>query len=281
MNPENLTSYHTHTTLSDGTASFREMAEAAAQAGLSEYGFSDHYVPAPPSVTIPLNWAMPADCLNAYIDQVAETATAVPIPIRLGLEVDYFPETCSSLPGRLDNLPFDYLIGSVHIVGNFPIDCSADWWTALSQDEVNEMYVRYWKRVREMAATGLFDIAGHLDLPKKFGILPTVDLRREIDEALQAIAGTDMAIELNTSGWDKPCAEPYPATAVLERALALGIPILISADAHAPGEVARHYQAACDRLDSLGIKETVRYLKRQRFPVPWTEPGVTEDTETV
>ena len=38
------TTYHNHSTWSDGTASLREMALAAREAGDAEFGISDHLV---------------------------------------------------------------------------------------------------------------------------------------------------------------------------------------------------------------------------------------------
>jgi len=260
-------SYHNHSTWSDGTRSIVEMVAAAAAAGLVEFGMSDHYVLTPHRSSDAGEWSMPLDRLGEYAAEVQAT-TWPGIQVRLGLEVDYFPETWQELPQRFAGIPFDYLIGSVHYADAFPIDCKASYWEALSQEQVDEIYRLYWIRIRQLAECGLFDFVGHLDLPKKFGFYPQADLSCERDAALDAIAAGNLAMELNTAGWDKPCAECYPSAALLLEAKRRGIPVLVSADAHAPEKAVAHYQQAAELLYGIGFRETVRFDRRERIAVP-------------
>lgn len=260
-------SYHNHSTWSDGTRSIAEMAAAAAAAGLVEFGMSDHYVLVPHEPNNTSEWSMPLDRLHDYVAEV-QTAEREDVQVRLCLEADYFPETWRELPDRLAGIPFDCLIGSVHYADTFPIDCSAAYWTPLSQEQVDEVHRIYWTRMRELAECGLFDLVGHLDLPKKFGFYPAADLSRERTAALDAIAAAGLAIELNTAGWDKPCAECYPGPDLLREVRRREIPVAISADAHAAETVAAHYGRAAKLLHELGFGETVRFRRRERFPVP-------------
>jgi histidinol-phosphatase (PHP family) len=260
-----LTSYHTHTTVSDGHAPLAEMLAAARRAGVAEYGVSDHYV-LPPSRQ-QLCWSMPLDGLEDYVQSV-QAAMGGELVVRLGVEADYFPETIADLAPRLDRYPFDYRIGSVHIVDGFPIDSEPTPWLHLDQDARNEVWRLYWRRMREMAASGAFDIAGHLDLPKKFGFLPTLDLTADAMATLDAIAAAGMAIELNTAGWDKPIADAYPAEALLRAARHRDIPLLITADAHAPDMLVAHYERAVALAHQVGYTTIVRYADRHRISVP-------------
>ena len=102
----------------------------------------------------------------------------------------------------------------MHIVDGFGIDgCASDWET-LIQDERDDVIRAYWARVRQMARSGLFDIAAHLDLYKKFGYYPSVDISKDVEAALDAVATSGMSVELNTAGWHKPCHEEYPSPAI-------------------------------------------------------------------
>ena len=69
---------------------------------------------------------------------------------------------------------------------------------------------------------------------------------------LDAVRKTCGAIELNTSGWFKPCKEQYPACAILKEACARKIPVIINADAHAPAHVARNFDEAAEVLARAG-----------------------------
>ena len=168
------TSYHNHTTWSDGHATVQEMIESAREAGLAEVGISDHYALAPGNPHI--SWALPPESLGAYVLQIRKsTASAKDIVVRLGLEVDYFPETIELTKSGLAVHSFDYLIGSVHFVDDFPIDLDAKPWEELSQSSRDGIWRGYWRRLRAAAQSGIFDIVGHFDLPKKFKFGPSVD----------------------------------------------------------------------------------------------------------
>ena len=257
-----ITSIHTHTTWSDGIVTPGELCAAAREYGIDVLGISDHYVLTPDNREIV--WSMDLDVLPDYVAEVRALITATEAPVvTLGVEADYFPETIDELARRLAPHLFDYRIGSVHIVDGFHVDEDAESWAALCEDERNDMWRRYWVRMCEMAETGLFDIAGHLDIPKKYGFRATADLSAEITATFDAIAAAGMAIEINTAGWDKPAAEAYPTLTLLQQARQRGIPIAITADAHTPADLTRHFPQACALAREAGYNEQVWFQERE------------------
>jgi histidinol-phosphatase (PHP family) len=260
-----LTSYHNHTTWSDGKATVAEQIAAARQAGLDELGISDHYVMHPGRV---VDWSMPLDRLDDYVAAMEQARATAGIPFRIGIEADYFPETIEELRRRLARHAFDYVIGSVHFVDGFPLDSRAADWEALAPAERDVQWRLYWQRLRELAESGVFDFAAHLDLPKKFGFRPQADLTAAADDALAAIAAADMGIEINTAGWSLPAAEAYPSLGLLRKARALGIPLLINADAHRTDHLTHDFARARELAAAAGYTELVRYAGRRRFSVP-------------
>lgn len=263
-----LTSYHNHTTWSDGRPTVAEQVAAAARAGLDELGISDHYVLYPGGVEI--EWTMPLARLDDYVDDLQSAATwSREVALRVGVEADYFPETVEELERRLARHSWDYVIGSVHFLDGFPIDSTAEPWDALSIEERDEKWRLYWQRIVELAQSGLYDFVGHLDLPKKFGHRPTVDLTREAHAALDAIAAADMAIEINTAGWSLPARECYPSADLLRASRQRDIPLLINADAHRTEHLTRDFDLARSVAREAGYTELVRYQGRERIPVPF------------
>lgn len=259
-----IASYHNHTTWSDGTTSIDAMVAGARRLGLDVLGLSDHFVIHPSGAV--LEWSMDPERLGAYLCAVrAVRAAAGGGPaIRVGLEVDWFPECGDAIRAALDAHEFDYLIGAVHEVDGFPIDMATEAWDALDADTQNDRHRLYWQRMRAMAESGLFDIAAHIDLSKKFGHRPTVDLDAEIDAALDAMAAADMVVELNTAGWHKPCDEAYPAPDLLRRVRARGMPVTLSADAHAPEHLLRDFDRGAALLRDMGFTEIARFEERRR-----------------
>ncbi len=264
-------SYHCHSLWSDGRTDVKAMVEsAAATAGIAEFGLSDHFVLPPYTGTNAGGWSMPENGrrLEDCLDELRRTAAGAAIPVRFGVEADFFPETWEKTLHILASLGLDYVIGSIHYLDRFPVDSSADDWQPLTQTQIDAKYRLYWKRIRQLAESGGCDFIGHLDLPKKFGFYPLDDMTEHETSALDAIATAGVAVELNTSGWDKDCNDAYPSEKLLRQAHAHGIPVVLSADAHCPGEIARHYRRGADRLRACGYTTMQIYQGRQPRPVP-------------
>ncbi|MGB6223104.1 histidinol-phosphatase HisJ family protein [Haloferula sp.] len=254
--------YHTHTPLCHHAEGEPEaFIDAAMAAGVSEYGISDH-APAKPE---PFDdWRMLERELPAYwkwIERAREHA-AGRLPIRSGLECDWLP----SCEGWINNLgqryPWDYLIGSVHYLDDWDFD-NPKWLGRWAESDIEHVWSHYWQTYSRMAESRLFDILGHPDLVKKFSYRPPGDLARFYEPVIEAIAESGSAIELNTAGWHKPCAEAYPEPRFLELAFAAGIPLVISSDAHAPDEVGREFPRAIELAKAAGYRETLTFEARQ------------------
>ncbi len=202
--------YHSHTPLCHhAEGSPESLVEAAVLAGITEYGISEHA----PVLPEPFDdWRMSDADFPRYIEWIERSReiSAGRVPVRAGLECDWLPGCegwIEELAGRYE---WDYLIGSVHYLGDWDFDnpFKLERWIGRNLDEV---WGSYWKSYAEMAESGLFDVLGHADLVKKFGHVPKGDLDRFYEPAVDAIAAAGCVIEINTAGWHKPCGEAYPA----------------------------------------------------------------------
>jgi len=261
-----LATYHNHSTWSDGTDTPEQLVDAAATLGIDELGLSDHYVLHPTGHPPP--WAMAPNAIVRYIGQLASLRERTitrgsDLQLRIGLEVDWFPGQRDALRDALEPLPLDFVLGSVHEVDGFNIDGSPHRWEKLSQDERDQVHRSYWNHMRELAQSGLFDIVAHIDLPKKFAYLPTIDLSDEIDAALDAIAAQDgLVVEINTAGWHKPCADAYPSADIVHKCWLRGIPMTINADAHQAQHLLRDFDKAVERMRDAGYTQVARFANR-------------------
>lgn len=261
-----LSDYHLHTPLcrhADGAPS--EYARAAVGLGLAEIGFADHN-PMPEPFD---DWRMDLDQLPRYLDWIAETRVQfVDLPIRLGLECDFFPGQTAWIERLAGRAPWDYLIGSVHYLGaGWDVD-NPRFVHRFDELPVAEIWGRYAARLVACIRTRLFDFVAHPDLPKKFGHRPAGDLRRYYEPVVAALAETGTAYEINTAGLRKPAGEVYPAPAFLRLAREAGVPVVINSDAHAPGEVGAGFAVARQLAREAGYTETVRFEGRRRTAVP-------------
>jgi len=260
-----LASYHNHSTYSDGKAPLTELVAWAKKHQLSELGLSDHLA-LHPSGSDP-DWAMPRNQLETYVQDVLhhQRAQENVLKVRLGLEVDWYPGAEECINQTLEEYPWDYIIGSVHEVAGFTVDHSAAAWKKLTTDQCDHIYRQYWKNIRSLAKSGLFDIVAHLDLTKKFGFFPSCDVSREVNLALDAIAAGNLVVELNTAGWHKPVNDAYPSESLLKQCYDRSIPVTISADAHQPDHLMRDYPRAADRLRTAGYHEVARFAGRSTW----------------
>jgi histidinol-phosphatase (PHP family) len=257
---------HMHTPLCrHATGEPVDYARIADAAGLTEIGFSDHSPMARDDFD---NWRMLNSQLDEYVGKVRLAQEIYPqLTIRLALEVDYLPGQENWIRDLAARHPWDYFIGSVHYVSDtFDIDNPAklsEW----KKRDAFEVWQVYFDRLTMAAESKLFDIIGHCDLPKKFGIRPQQDCTPLYEKFLDAVAANDVAIELNTAGLRKECKEIYPSKQILQLAFARHIPITFGADAHAPEEVGMYFVDAMELARSVGYGETVRFNQRQRETV--------------
>lgn len=239
-----------------------EYARRAVEIGLTEIGFSDHS-PMPRDDFD--DWRMFDRQLDEYVAKVRLAQREFPqLTIKLALEVDFLPGQEDWIRQLAARHPWDYFIGSVHYVSEtWDIDNPAKLSEWKKRDPF-EVWSAYFDWLTLAAKSKLFDIIGHADLPKKFGIRPQQNCAPLYEKFLNAVAQADCAIELNTAGLRKDCREIYPCRELLEMAFAKNIPITFGSDAHAPGEVGMNFAEAVELARRAGYTETCRFTRRQR-----------------
>jgi histidinol-phosphatase (PHP family) len=255
--------YHLHTPLcKHAVGRPLEYVEAAKKSGITEIGFADHN-PMPEPFD---DWRMDADQLPAYLDFVAE-ARASGFPVRLGLECDFIPGYESWIERLAGQVPWDYLIGSVHYIApGWDVD-NPKHLNRFTQYPVEEIWDLYWKQYVACIETGLFDFVAHPDLPKKFGYRPPGDLQRYYEPAIAALVRHKVGYEINTAGLRKGAGEVYPAYGFIELAAKANVAVIINSDAHAPSEVGYQFDLAQKLAHSAGYSRTVRFAERKRIEV--------------
>src|ERR1043165_2756684 len=153
------------------------------------------------------------DDLDEYVSAVAE-AKARGLPVKLGLEVDYFPGRERAIAEVLAPYPWDYLLCSFHFVDGLSIDQEPGLGHELP---VGEAWRRYFTWLRDAARRGLFDVLAHPDLIKFFRMRPTDGGTRDLHVgAADAIEAAGVCFEVSAAGLHKPTGELYPDRSLLE-----------------------------------------------------------------
>jgi histidinol-phosphatase (PHP family) len=282
-----LTDYHLHLRPDDRDARAEEFhtpanvdryRTVASERGIAELGVSEHIYRFREALEI---WRHPFweryahDSIDAYCDFVREHTD-----LRLGIEADFVPGAEDRLAGVLERGDFDYVVGSVHFVRDGAVDMD-DFSVWGSGRSVEQIWQRYFETVAESVRSGMFDILAHPDLVKYWGPrpaphgsgprdaaggrpVPDGDLRRYYEIVAEAVAESDIAVEVSTAGLRKPVGEIYPARAFLEMIVETGAPIALSSDAHRPADVGAGYDSALELLAAVGVRELSVFEGRGR-----------------
>src|SRR5436190_15276622 len=236
---------------------------AAERAGIEELGCSEHVYRFRQALEL---WRHPfweqqaRDDLDAYCEFVRST------PLRLGLEVDYVPGAEDRTAHLIEERELDYVLGSVHFVGDRAVD-DADWDIWEERGDPDAVWRRYFEMVGEAARSGLFDILAHPDLVKMWGRgkpQPDRDPRFYYEPAVEAIAESGVVVEVSTAGLRKPAAEIYPAPELAAMCVEAGVAFALSSDAHVPDDVGHAYERAVSEMRSWGIEELAVFEGRRR-----------------
>ena len=261
-----IATFHNHSKWSDGRPSFAEIYAYAESVGVEILGLSDHFCIYPDGSSP--DWSLQPDRIEDYLCDVLSFRDKGNIEIQVGLEFDWFEAHREVIAPFVARIPLDYRIGAIHHVQGQQFDVDKTFWTSKSPEEQDEVYIRYWSLVREMAESALFDVAAHLDLPKKLGFYPNTDLSSLIDQVLDAIRASRMVVELNTAGFNKPCADGYPSLDILRRCCRREIPITLSSDGHIPEHLLFEFERGVANLHEAGFTSITRFRSGER----WSEP---------
>jgi histidinol-phosphatase (PHP family) len=230
--------------------------EHAAARGVDEIAFTEHmyyFRQAEPFLGHPYHRSRVAHDLDDYCETVVE-AKRRGLPVKLALEVEWLPGRHEQLADVLGDYPWDFLLGSVHLVDGEAVDMEPGLWERLP---VEEVWRRYFAELAGLARSGLADVLAHPDLVKIFGRKPSWEAVEDCHEAAAtAIGEAGVAVEVSTAGLRKPVGEVYPDADFLARCRERGVGATLASDAHVAGDVARDFDAGLRQLRAAGY-ETV------------------------
>ncbi|TWU37332.1 Histidinol-phosphatase [Novipirellula artificiosorum] len=208
---------------------------------------------------------MREDQFGEYVAMIegARNEWAGRIDVRLGIEADYFEGYEDYLQQQLDSAPFHFVLGSIH-------PQIAEYRQRYQTDDPFEYQRNYFRLLAKAAETKLFDSISHPDFVKN--VTPKdwnpAAIMGDICGALDRIAATGTAMELNTSGVNKTVAEMNPFPEMLREMSHRGIPVTLGADAHLPSRVGDGYLVGLNLLQDCGYKHLSLFLDRQRTEIP-------------
>lgn len=256
-----LIDYHVHG-LAHGEFEYspewiREFLSQARTQNISQIGFSEH------------DWFLPRIDFTT-VREVASEPEYQDLTVRVGIEVDYKPEREPEIQSIFAEKSYDFAIGSVHHLGEWPFD-HPDHKDGFLTRDIDEIYQEYYTLVRQAVRSKLFDIVGHLDLIKVWGYKPRVHQETSfLKPLLSEIRNSGMVVEINTGGLRKPVSEIYPSEVLIRELFAYDIPITFGSDAHHPDDLGKGLSGAVQKVWKVGYRTMAGFSKRQRIIYPIT-----------
>ena len=151
------------------------------------------------------------------------------------MEFGLTPDNAAQLKKDLNRRPFDFVLGSVHLVDGVDI-YMAPYWQGKTYDEAVRLHLE--TTLECVRAHEDYDVLGHLTYIAKCGANPRHELLRYadhkpiMDEILTELVKRGKGMELNTSGIDR-CGGSLPTLDYFQRFYELGGRIVtVGSDAH-------------------------------------------------
>lgn len=277
---------HSHTLYSHGRDTPAAMYAAAGVAGLTILGFTEH-APRPDGFNyaheyreqLSRHW-------GDYVREVCALRAAPPLQpgpdgtlaatkVLFGMEADWLDNQEAFTHSICTAHDFDYLLGSVHFLGQWGFDDDVDVWQHFSQEECDAKYVAYFTAWEAMIRSGLFTIAAHPDLIKIFSVerfhiwLARPESMALIRQGLMALRTAGMSLEISSAGLRKPCREIYPAPPIMALAAELNLDVSFASDAHASEDVAYGFARLANYARTFGFTESVYFERGRRIVMPF------------
>ena len=257
------TDYHMHSSYSDGRSVPEDYIPPAIEAGLSEIGFSEHL-----TLFKDLeDWNMNPVNISPYINHLETLQNTIKsIKIKIGFEVDFFARKEKEINAFLHPLPLDYIIGSVHYLGEKTVDVGPEFYEGKS---IDRLFESYFDSVIAAVASDLFDIIAHCDLIRIYGYKPSSDLEPLYRKLAKTMKIHNVAFEVNTNGRNRPLADFYPDRRFLHIFREENVPVCVNSDAHMPSRVGQYFEEAYELLRYIGFTEMAVFDRRVRSMVPF------------
>ncbi len=189
--------------------------------------------------------------------------------IRFGIELQYQPECHDDIKKLMNELPFDFALGSVHFIDNIIISGGKNAGQAFEKMDEETAYNKYFNSMLEWVELAYFDVVAHFDIIKKFGVNYYGPFQPEkyktiIQKIIQSMKEKGIGMELNAATLHKRCNEIMPHPQILKWCLEAGIETFtLGTDAHNLETAGKLIPEALQIAKDVGITHLSTFKNRQ------------------
>lgn len=190
--------------------------------------------------------------------------------VLLGIEIGMRSELVQANRELLEKYPFDFVIGSIHVIDNIDI-YENRFYQGRSKREV---YGQYFASMLDcLDCYDCIDSLGHIDYIARYARFADPELHYSefadyFDQVLTTVAAKQKALEINTRRLDQP--ETVAALIPVYRRFAElgGSFVTIGSDAHIPQDIGRHFPLALEMAEKCGLIPVWFEARQPRYMKP-------------
>lgn len=268
-----ISDYHVHTHFSsDCEVSPRDHISKAIECGMSEICFTDHM-----DYDYPLENGKEMFRLDvdAYFNELRALKEEFSdrIHIKIGIELGLNPSIEPDNRALVHKYPFDFVIGSSHMVDGMDPYYPKFW---DGRDSSNTIHDYYKAILRNVTTYDDYDVYGHLDYIRRYVkdkdyVYVDDDFYDITEMILKNIIAKGHGIELNTRGLSNGITYFVPTITILKRYRELGGEIVtVGSDAHYVKSLGYAFRTARDILVNTGFKYVASFEDRSPSFIPLT-----------
>jgi len=200
--------------------------------------------------------------VNDYIDQYIKYRNK---NILLGVEIGMKDDCVEESNDLVISNPFDYVIGSIHLVDNYDLYYE-DFYKGKEKKDSYEKYLNC--MLSCVKDFHFIDSMGHIDYIARYAHYDDKELYYDnhseiIDEILKTLISNDICIELNTRRFDKKTAIHTLLPIYKRYAEIGGKNITVGSDAHNTESIGRSFDLAKEFAEQCKLK--IVYFKERNI----------------
>lgn len=251
------------------------VVEAAIAAGFTSYGLSEHCPRYQLEHLFPDEVGLQPGDLQQLFASYVRTATELrdrhreQLELLIGFETESLPVSrwAATMRELRASAPFDYMVGSVHSLGDVWIDLSpeAAERAALESGGWEAARCKYFDLLASVVDELKPEVVGHVDLIRRFeapGFTFNARELRHAERVFEAALAAGSALDVNAAPARRGFGPVYPGPQLLRRARELGVPVTLGDDSHGPEGVGVGLEACLQAIAAAGYTE-VHYLMRR------------------
>jgi histidinol-phosphatase (PHP family) len=257
------------------------VVQAAIERGFTTYGLSEHAPRFEVAHLYPEETDLTPTHLRDMFARYVQTAVelrdrhAKELEILIGFETEALP--VADWADRMGELrasgPFDYIVGSVHSIGDTWIDLNAETSerAARALGGWEALRCRYFEKLASLVTALKPEVVGHVDLIRRFEppeFQFSTEALARAQEVLEAVLAVGAAIEVNAAPARRGFGPVYPGPQILRRACEMRVPVTLGDDSHGPDAVGVGLEACLSAIARAGYAD-VHYLTRRSGQVMW------------